>query len=628
MKKNIKNKVLAFSMASAMVVPNVAVVFAEAPKAGLATVAKAATDTSEYQITVNFILEGNDGQEVSRKTYVLPINVKFAGTDAATASKVGTFDVNNVLEAEGWELKYNTSDGDNAYGVFNQTVYKTSDEGYGRDLYVSAKEVEAPEQEYDNDVVVVYKNIDNNDEPVGEWKTGAQIHGKKGETKKIPGTALTDYEKNVPEGYELVTSLPFDTNGRVADVTDSSTRVELTCYVQTKVEAPAEQDYTNDVWVTYRDVNNNDEKIGEWNTKYSIVGKAGEEKKIPATSLTDYDKHIPEGYKVALPFETSGRIGSVTSTSTRVEFACYVEKDERTLYVNYLDETTGEEVGSEELTVAGSDTYFNTSKLANVPAGYEVCEVGDISFSAATVSIKVRKVAKTTLLHVTYKTADGTEVGEATFEKSTTDEADVTFALDENLPAGYHFAETTPEGFRQVPELTLDAGSSVQCPVYVEQDETQTVLNVTFETPDGTVVGTTSAAKDFTVDEEGVKVATFVVGEDFTLPEGYHFAEDVDQIKEITVNGTVGGHTVIVEKDEEPAPAPSEDPKKDDTKKDTPATATPAPTATAEAKKEETKKASKTANTADSSNVAAYALPLAMSMIAIGAIVVGKKKLS
>lgn len=42
MKKNVKNKILAFSMASAMIVPNVAVVFAEAPKAGLATVAKEA----------------------------------------------------------------------------------------------------------------------------------------------------------------------------------------------------------------------------------------------------------------------------------------------------------------------------------------------------------------------------------------------------------------------------------------------------------------------------------------------------------------------------------------------------------------------------------------------------------
>ena len=55
MKKNVKNKILAFSMASAMIVPNVAVVFAEAPKAGLATVAKETTDVATYPVKITFI---------------------------------------------------------------------------------------------------------------------------------------------------------------------------------------------------------------------------------------------------------------------------------------------------------------------------------------------------------------------------------------------------------------------------------------------------------------------------------------------------------------------------------------------------------------------------------------------
>ena len=145
--------------------------------------------------------------------------------------------------------------------------------------------------------------------------------------------------------------------------------------------------------------------------------------------------------------------------------------------------------------------------------------------------------------------------------------------------------------------------------MFVEQDETKAVLTVTFETKDGETVGTTSVAKEFTVDENGDKVTTFVLGKDFTLPEGYHLADGVDQVTEITMAGTVGGHTVIVEKDAV-TPTPTEDPKKDDTKK------------------EETKKPSKTADTADTSDVAAYAIPLVMSMVAISAIVVGRKKLS
>ena len=50
MNKNIKNKVLAFTMASAMIVPNVAVVFAEAPKAGLATVSKNADKINSVDV--------------------------------------------------------------------------------------------------------------------------------------------------------------------------------------------------------------------------------------------------------------------------------------------------------------------------------------------------------------------------------------------------------------------------------------------------------------------------------------------------------------------------------------------------------------------------------------------------
>lgn len=235
--------------------------------------------------------------------------------------------------------------------------------------------------------------------------------------------------------------------------------------------------------------------------------------------------------------------------------------------------------------------------------------------------ILVRKIEKVTTLHVNFETVDGTVVGEKTFEKTSTDEEDVVFALGDDivLPEGYHWVDYND----QIKNVTLPAGATGGHYMYVEQDETKTVLNVTFETKDGEVVGTTSAAKEFTIDEEGVKVADFVVGEDFALPEGYHLA-DADQ-QTIRVNGLVGGTVVVVEKDAEPAPAPSENPKKDDTKKDD---TKKDDTKKEETKKEETKKASKTADTSDTSDVAAYAIPLVMSMVAISAIVVGRKKLS
>lgn len=163
--------------------------------------------------------------------------------------------------------------------------------------------------------------------------------------------------------------------------------------------------------------------------------------------------------------------------------------------------------------------------------------------------------------------------------------------------------------------MTVQKGKTVRkWLILVRKIEKVTTLHVNFETVDGTVVGEKTFEKTST-DEEDV---VFALGDDIVLPEGYHLA-DADQ-QTIRVNGLVGGTVVVVEKDAEPAPAPSENPKKDDTKKDD--------TKKEETKKEETKKASKTADTSDTSDVAAYAIPLVMSMVAISAIVVGRKKLS
>ena len=263
--------------------------------------------------------------------------------------------------------------------------------------------------------------------------------------------------------------------------------------------------------------------------------------------------------------------------------------------------------------IPADEIHVNTKDLKEIPAGYEPVVTGDLDFyNTDDVNVELRKIEKVTTLHVNFETVDGTVVGEKTFDKTYTDEENVVFALGDDivLPEGYHWVDYND----QIKNVTLPAGATGGHCMFVEQDETKAVLTVTFETKDGETVGTTSVAKEFTVDENGDKVTTFVLGKDFTLPEGYHLADGVDQVTEITMPGTVGGHTVIVEKDAV-APTPTEDPKKDDTKKD-------------DTKKEETKKPSKTADTADTSDVAAYAIPLVMSMVAISAIVVGRKKLS
>ena len=67
---------------------------------------------------------------------------------------------------------------------------------------------------------------------------------------------------------------------------------------------------------------------------------------------------------------------------------------ERTVYVSYIDEETKMpfENGIEEIKVAADATTFNTSVLAAVPAGYELCETGDVYIGENdTVNVEVRK---------------------------------------------------------------------------------------------------------------------------------------------------------------------------------------------------------------------------------------------
>ena len=337
-----------------------------------------------------------------------------------------------------------------------------------------------------------------------------------------------------------------------------------------------------------------------------------EELTIPAdqTVVKTADlKKIPAGYEVC----AVGDINFSGVEDVNVEVRKKAAQT-RTVYVHYIDAETKIpfENAIEKIEIPADEIHVNTSDLKEIPAGYEPVVTGDLDFyNTDDVNVELRKIEKVTTLHITFETVDGTVVGEKTFEKTSTDEEEVVFTLGDDivLPEGYHFVNNGQIDYRKI-----KAGQTAATVMFVEQDETKAVLTVTFETKDGETVGTTSVAKEFTVDENGDKVTTFVLGEDFTLPEGYHLADDVDQVTEITMAGTVGGHTVVVEKDAV-APTPTEDPKKDDTKKD-------------DTKKEETKKPSKTADTADTSDVAAYGIPLVMSMVAISAIVVGRKKLS
>lgn len=618
MKKNVKNKILAFSMASAMIVPNVAVVFAEAPKAGLATVAKEASETKTIFVSYLEGAEWKASEQVEVPVDATAINTSLlknvpAGYETCETGDLplnGSDCINiNIRKKTTKTIYVSYIDEETslpfANGIeqvevaadattFNTSALKNVPEGYvlceTGDVYFGDNDTPnvkvRKKAEEKKTINVTYFYVGENGENIPCGTDSVTLDAS---ATTFNNTTLT----NVPEGYEIC---------RIGD--ESVGNIANGEFIYIEVREKAAQ--TRKVRVHY--VSESGEMIED-----NI-----EELTIPAdqTVVKTADlKKIPAGYEVC----AVGDINFSGVEDVNVEVRKKAAQT-RTVYVHYIDAETKIpfENAIEKIEIPADEIHVNTSDLKEIPAGYEPVVTGDLDFyNTDDVNVELRKIEKVTTLHITFETVDGTVVGEKTFEKTSTDEEEVVFTLGDDivLPEGYHFVNNGQIDYRKI-----KAGQTAATVMFVEQDETKTVLNVTFETKDGEVVGTTSAAKDFTVDEEGVKVATFVVGEDFALPEGYHFAEDVDQANEITVNGLVGGHTVIVEKDAEPAPTPSEDPKKDDTKKEDPKKD--------DTKKEETKKPSKTADTADTSDVAAYAIPLVMSMVAISAIVVGRKKLS
>ena len=406
---------------------------------------------------------------------------------------------------------------------------------------------------------------------------------------------------NVPEGYEIC----ITGDEWVGNVEDGG-------FYEIEVRQKAVEKKTINVTYYYVDEKGENHACGTDSVKIDASA---------TTFNTSVLNNVPEGYEICATGDVYvGKLLDSANIEVRKKAA-----QTRTVYVHYIDAETKIpfENAIEKIEIPADEIHVNTSDLKEIPAGYEPVVTGDLDFyNTDDVNVELRKIEKVTTLHVSFETVDGTVVGEKTFEKTSTDEEDVVFALGDDivLPEGYHWVDYND----QIKNVTLPAGATGGTVMFVEQDETKAVLTVTFETNDGETVGTTSVAKEFTVDENGDKVTTFVLGEDYNLPEGYHLAKDVEQETTITLYGTAGGPTLIVEKDEV-APTPTEEPKKDDTKKDD---AKKDDAKKDDTKKEETKKPSKTADTADTSDVAAYAIPLVMSMVAISAIVVGRKKLS
>ena len=251
-------------------------------------------------------------------------------------------------------------------------------------------------------------------------------------------------------------------------------------------------------------------------------------------------------------------------------------------------------ISEKNLTVNGTEGEQVIADVSSImPTGYVVdgnyTQSTKISvtpyFDGSNVQeVYVKKEVKPTTLNITFETVYGEVVGTKTVSTTATgaDGEAWTFMLgtDYELPEGYQLS-TEKESVTNIQVPFGSTGGSVVFVEKINKEEpvTPTVATITFETADGEVVGTTTVSTS-AVGGEG-EAWTFMLGEDYQLPEGYKLAEGVEQTTNVTIPfGAMGGHTLIVEKinkeepvtpvdPEEPVnPTDPEKPGTDDTKKE------------------------------------------------------------
>ena len=102
-----------------------------------------------------------------------------------------------------------------------------------------------------------------------------------------------------------------------------------------------------------------------------------------ATCVNTSKLTAPAGYELVLAGDLPIRDGYVYAAVRKVPTT--------TIKISYVDEATDKEVGNEDLVVNQGTTVVNFNVLKSVPAGYELCEVGDFYVGNGSAKVMVRK---------------------------------------------------------------------------------------------------------------------------------------------------------------------------------------------------------------------------------------------
>ena len=159
------------------------------------------------------------------------------------------------------------------------------------------------------------------------------------------------------------------------------------------------------------------------------------------TFSTSVLKEVPTGYELC---ETGDvYIGTNDTVNVKVR---EVKKPAKVVYVSYILEN-GKPLANaiEKIELENGATTFNTSVLKEVPAGYELCETGDVYIGTNdTVNVKVREAKKPAkVVYVSYILESGEPLANA-IEKIELENGATTFntSVLKEVPAGYELCET------------------------------------------------------------------------------------------------------------------------------------------------------------------------------------------
>ena len=156
------------------------------------------------------------------------------------------------------------------------------------------------------------------------------------------------------------------------------------------------------------------------------------------TFSTSLLKKVPAGYELC----ETGDVYIGTNDTVNVK----VREAKKTVFVSYILEN-GEPLANaiEQIELAAGATTFSTSLLKKVPAGYELCETGDVYIGTNdTVNVKVREAKKPAkVVYVSYILESGEPLANA-IEKIELENGATTFStsLLKKVPAGYELCET------------------------------------------------------------------------------------------------------------------------------------------------------------------------------------------